>query len=123
MNQMSLKVKQITLKITKDPRPFQACVEASLLIAGTNIPSTEIRTEYKWESWDKPNHYCIKAKKGFRYYRSAFHQINGYEEIEITDDEIEELSEYYYNEYEIISYITIHRTIVLISLQYFDIAG
>lgn len=40
MNQFSLKIKQIVLKTSKDQRPLQACVEATLSVDDKDIDIT-----------------------------------------------------------------------------------
>ena len=88
-------------------------IEASILTAGTSKPSTEVEMNYKWKAWDFPQHWCIKAKEGFRDYRSAFHTWNRKTETEITDEEIAELSECYYFDDSKDVGMSIHRYIVI----------
>jgi hypothetical protein len=93
-------------------------IETSVLIGGTNIPNSEIYTNYQWDKWEIPNHWCIKAKKGFRDFRSAFHIINNYKDNDITDEEIESLSEcYFYDNSKNIGFI-IHKYLVIFSFVF-----
>lgn len=88
-------------------------IEAAIATAGDIKVSTITNMNYKWAAWEFPKHWRIKAKKGFRDYRSAFHMWNSMTETNITDEEIEALSEYYEFDDSIPDYITIHRILVL----------
>ena len=73
-------------------------IEIAYLIDDMEI--SEIKTTYTWESWEIPKCYQEKPKKSVNYFRQAFMMINRNLEniIDLTEEELEELSWHNCNE-------------------------